>query len=410
MSHEKKFIGGIGLLLVLNALVKPIWVLVVDNTVQLNNLNTSDYAQYIGLMSMALSLYIVSDAGITNWYTTTVAARQQKVLFTEGILSLKLLLSGFYFLFILLMAWLLGYDVFIAIGVGLINLISGFTLLYRAHLTAQQKFSKDALLSITDKLIATVVLVILVYSNLTQLSIWAFMFCQIIGLLIVLVLCFFIAPISFKYFTWHTALLAKTWPYAVVVLLMAFIYRSSIFFISLKHNGNVLVSNFNLGFRLIDVLNSVLFFVMSYFIPYYAHNSANNYLNKKKRKIIWLLIALLAVGNLVYYISIPWWQPLLYQGVQQSIYSLQWSAIMIVPLILFHISTSLLTATQLVRPSILPLLIISLLCAVFYLILHTTAGYKWYFVLQSAAMLLVSIWCFVIYFTKSGKSKSFLPS
>ena len=63
---RKKFTLNLILLLVLNVLVKPVWILGIDRSVQ-NIVGNANYGLYYALFNLSLILNIILDLGLTNF-------------------------------------------------------------------------------------------------------------------------------------------------------------------------------------------------------------------------------------------------------------------------------------------------------------------------------------------------------
>ena len=63
---QKKFVTNLALLLFLNLLIKPFWILGIDRSVQ-NSVGAADYGMYFALFNFSFLLNIILDFGITNF-------------------------------------------------------------------------------------------------------------------------------------------------------------------------------------------------------------------------------------------------------------------------------------------------------------------------------------------------------
>ena len=71
----KKFLKNIALVLFLNLLIKPFWILGIDRTVQ-NVVGVADYGFYYSIFSFSFLLNILLDFGITNFNNKNIAITQ----------------------------------------------------------------------------------------------------------------------------------------------------------------------------------------------------------------------------------------------------------------------------------------------------------------------------------------------
>src|SRR5687767_224960 len=107
---QKKFVTNLALLLFLNLLIKPFWVLGIDREVQ-KAVGTADYGVYFALFNFSFLLNILLDFGITNFNNKNIA--QNNHLLTKhfsSLVLLKLVLALVYITITLICGLLIGYD------------------------------------------------------------------------------------------------------------------------------------------------------------------------------------------------------------------------------------------------------------------------------------------------------------
>lgn len=108
---QKKFITNLALLLFLNLLIKPFWILGIDRSVQ-NAVSPEIFGTYYALFNFTFLLNILLDLGITNFNNKNIA--QNNHLLTKhvsSILSLRLLLGLVYTIITLSVGLIIGYSV-----------------------------------------------------------------------------------------------------------------------------------------------------------------------------------------------------------------------------------------------------------------------------------------------------------
>ncbi|MGB1031019.1 MAG: oligosaccharide flippase family protein, partial [Flavobacteriales bacterium] len=97
MGTRKQFLSSLGLLLLLNLMIKPIYVLCIETGVQ-NVVGPEVFGIYSAILSVTFLLNIFLDAGITNFNTRNIAQHQQLLQkHFSGIISLRLFLGVIYF-------------------------------------------------------------------------------------------------------------------------------------------------------------------------------------------------------------------------------------------------------------------------------------------------------------------------
>ena len=92
----KKFLKNIALVLFLNLLIKPFWILGIDRTVQ-NVVGVADYGFYYSIFSFSFLLNILLDFGITNFNNKNIAQNNHLLRkHLSSIIVLKLILGFIY--------------------------------------------------------------------------------------------------------------------------------------------------------------------------------------------------------------------------------------------------------------------------------------------------------------------------
>ena len=96
---KRKFIWNLLLVVVLNLLIKPFYILGIDAEV-INRVGSSVYGNYFALINFSFLLNIVLDLGITNYNVKNIAQHHQLLeKHFSGIITLRLCLVFVYFLF-----------------------------------------------------------------------------------------------------------------------------------------------------------------------------------------------------------------------------------------------------------------------------------------------------------------------
>ena len=66
------FFKGLSFLLVLNVLVKPVWIFFIDRQIQ-NQVGHEAYGKYFAVLSLSYILIFLADAGLTNMMNQRLA-------------------------------------------------------------------------------------------------------------------------------------------------------------------------------------------------------------------------------------------------------------------------------------------------------------------------------------------------
>src|SRR5215472_13999524 len=151
MSHAK-FYSSLSLLLVLNAVIKPIWIFGIDRQVQ-NITGVTEYGMYFSLLNLSIVFGFLLDWGLTNYINRELAAKknelQQQL---SSFLLLKFLFLIIYIIIVLLVGKVSGVTHWnILWGVIIIQFLTFLFQFFRSVVTANQWFKTDAGLSVLDK-------------------------------------------------------------------------------------------------------------------------------------------------------------------------------------------------------------------------------------------------------------------
>ena len=233
---KRKFVTNLILLLFLNLLIKPFWILGIDRSVQ-NLVGDETYGMYFALFNFSLLLNILLDVGITNFNNKNIA--QHNFLLKKhlsNIIGLKFMLAIVYAIFSLVAAFIIGYDkiqlhllFFLIFNQFLIS----FTLYLRSNLSALHLFRTDSLISVLDRTLMIIICSVLLFSGFlrTYFTIEWFVYAQTAAYVITSLVTFIIVlnkagKINLRFDRkFIVVFLRKSYPYALLILLMSFYNR-----------------------------------------------------------------------------------------------------------------------------------------------------------------------------------------
>lgn len=309
---KRKFITNLLLLLFLNVLIKPFWIFGIDRTVQ-NIVGNESYGLYYSLFSFSMILNIFLDLGITNFNNKNIAQNHQLLKkHISNIVGLKFILAGVYALVCTVAALVIGYkEVQIHLLVFLIlnQFLISFTLYLRSNISGLHLFSTDSLLSVLDRSLMIVICSVLLFTNITghRFRIEWFVYAQTAAYLITALVTFAIVllytgriKLNFNR-RFFLVFLKKSYPYALLVLLMSFYNRiDSVMLERLLPNGKQQVGIYAYAFRLLDAVSMFGVLFAGLLLPIFAR------MIKKKQEIgsmVQISFLLLFVPALVISIS-----------------------------------------------------------------------------------------------------------
>jgi len=283
---KQKFVSNISLLLLLNMLIKPYWVLGIDRQVQ-NIVGANEYGIYFALFNFSLLFSILLDFGLTNYNQRTIA--QNKHLLKEyfgGLLGLKLLLSLVYIVVLVLSAFVMGYNEYrfkVLLLLAFNQFLLSFIMFIRSNISALQLFKTDSLLSVCDKSLMIIFCSILIFTNIMELTIFSFILCQTLAYIITLLIGLFlmlgqagVVMPSFKS-TFLIKSIRETFPYALLILTMTFYYRiDGVMLDKLLPNGAEAAGIYAQSYRLLDAGSMFGLLFAGLLLPMFAYQLKQN--------------------------------------------------------------------------------------------------------------------------------------
>lgn len=233
---QKKFVTNLALVLFLNLLIKPFWILGIDRAVQ-NAVGTEQYGFYYAIFNFSFLLNILLDLGITNFNNKNISQNNHLLSkHLSSIILLRSLLAVIFTIVTVLGGLLIEYtpDMMKMLLAVIVNqILISFILYLRSNLAGLHLFKTDSVISVLDRLIMIVICGFLLLSHREpgtfQLK-W-FIYAQTSGYLITAVVTLMIvldkAKIRKLHWRWpfFLMILKKSYPYAVLVLLMSFYNR-----------------------------------------------------------------------------------------------------------------------------------------------------------------------------------------
>lgn len=233
---QKKFVTNLIILLFLNLLIKPFWILVIEPNVQ-NEVGNAAYGEYFSLFNFSFLLNILLDFGITNFNNKNIA--QNSHLLTKhlsGLFMLKLILALIYIVATVIIGFVIGYDARLTkllLILGFNQFLISMVLYLRSNLQALHLFKTDALISVLDRIIMIAIVAgILWFGFFTdRMDIMDFVYAQTVGYFLTMLIALAAVVRKSEVFRlkwdlpFSLMILKKSFPFAVLVLLMTFYNR-----------------------------------------------------------------------------------------------------------------------------------------------------------------------------------------
>jgi O-antigen/teichoic acid export membrane protein len=155
-TTQRQFLSSLSLLLLLNLLIKPLYLLGIDAEVQ-ERTGAGEYGLFFALMNFAFLFNIIADFGISNRNAREAAIEGgfslEEAAYTAG---LRILLAFCYLSITLCAGYFAGYS---GDALGLLLLLSfnqvlaSLILYYRSFLSGKHFFTSDSIISVLDRFI-----------------------------------------------------------------------------------------------------------------------------------------------------------------------------------------------------------------------------------------------------------------
>ncbi|HMG67366.1 MAG TPA: hypothetical protein VK588_06755, partial [Chitinophagaceae bacterium] len=279
MNHSK-FYSSLLLLIVLNAVIKPLWIFGIDRQVQ-NITGVAEYGIYFSLLNLSIVFGFLLDCGLTNFVNRELAAKKTEIQQQLGsFLFLKVLFFLVYIIIVVAVGKLSNVKHWdILFGVILVQFLTFLFLFLRNIVTANQWFRTDAWLSVLDKSIMILICGAFIFLPVFfgTINIRKFLVAQIISttiatFIVIIILVFKnirITKPNLKFF--NKAVILSVLPFAVTIFLMSIHIRLDGFLLERLHpDGAHQAGLYAAAYRLLDASNMVGYLIASFFLPFVA--------------------------------------------------------------------------------------------------------------------------------------------
>jgi len=281
---QKDFFFNLFILIFLNLLIKPFWLLGIDIGVQ-RAVGAENYGLFYAVFNFTFLFNMLLDFGLTNFNNRNIAQNTQ--LFSKhisGILTLKFALGFIYLLVVLIAGICIGYGSFqikILIWMAFNQFLNALILYLRSNVAALLMFKTDSILSVLDKLLMIVICGVLLWGNVTQepFQIMWFVYAQTTSYLIAAAVALAIVLLKAKLtrltwnFTFFRAILKKSFPFALLYMLMAIYGRIDSVMIERILPSSISAYQtgiFASAFRLLDALVQIAFLFSVILLPLFS--------------------------------------------------------------------------------------------------------------------------------------------
>jgi len=281
---QNNFITNLAILICLNLLIKPFWTLVIEPSVQYQVGNAA-YGEYFALFNFSFLLNILLDFGITNFNNKNIAQNNHLLeKHFSGLFLLKLLLGLVYIVVTISIGLAVGYStryIKLLFLLGFNQFLISMILYLRSNLLGLHAFKTDSIISVLDRFIMIGICAVMLWTAYTGITIdiMNFVYAQTLAYLLAAILAFIVVVKKTDKFTisWNRPfwimILKKSFPFAVLVLLMTFYNRLDSVMIERllpEGEGATQAGIYAKGFRLLDAANMIAYLFSIQLLPIFS--------------------------------------------------------------------------------------------------------------------------------------------
>jgi O-antigen/teichoic acid export membrane protein len=276
---RKTFVSNLILLVAVNLLVKPFYLLGIEAEIQ-NRTGPEIFGSYFALINFSFLLNILPDMGVTNWNTRSIAGRPE--LLTQRLpvlLSLRSMLSLAYLIVVMCCGLAFGYSssqLAVLALLALNQVLASAILFMRSNLSGLHLFRQDSLLSILDRALLVIAMAALLWipENETfriEWLVWGQTFSYAAALIVAFILVMrHSKPMRIR---WDRSIakgaLRASFPYALLILISAIGLRIDAVLLERLRTAES-AGHYAMGFRFFDAVTMIAFLFASLLLPIFA--------------------------------------------------------------------------------------------------------------------------------------------
>ena len=279
---NREFFLNIVFLVIINLLIKPIYIFGIDRNVQ-NLVGEASYGVYFSLMSFTILFQILNDFGIQNFNSREIAQHPQLLdKYFSNIMALKALLGLFYFGLIFLSAYFLKYDKAVypmLFSLALNTLLLSMLSYLRTNVAGLGQYRLNSLLTILDRLLLIIICSVLLWVEPFKsfFNINWFIHAQNTTLFITVCVAFWATFRQVKTFTFRfnipfwLSILRGALPYALAIFLMSIYTRTDVVMLErMLPDGDRQAGIYASAYRLLDAVNMLGFLFAGLLLPMFS--------------------------------------------------------------------------------------------------------------------------------------------
>lgn len=314
---KRKFITNLVLIILLNLLIKPLWIFGIDRHVQ--NMFPDQFGLYSALFNFSFILSIFFDLGLTNYNNRHISQNHHLLRkYFSSIVVLKLMLGLLYGLVAFGLAIALGHtrseELNLLFFLVLSQLLVSFTLYLRSNVAGMQMHTANSVLSVLDRGLMIGFCAILIWGRISgvKFSIAWFVYAQTAAYLVTAVISFLIVGWKSKFpklrydHKFFIVVVRQSWPYALLALLMVAYTRIDVIMLEamLRPKGAIEVAIYYNGFRMFDATYQFALLFAVLLLPIFSkmikERQDVNGLTLLSSLLLFIPTIALAIGSQVY--------------------------------------------------------------------------------------------------------------
>lgn len=309
---QTEFKKNIALLLLINFIIKPVYILGIDAQVQ-NTVGPSEYGVYFALFNFCFLFQIILDLGLQNFNSKNISENRENAQAQFAIvLGAKLILILVFSIAVFFAAYLMSYPANYFKLLFFLSLVMALQSMYiylRSNFSALGHFRTESYLSALDKLLMILVIGFMLYV-MKNITIQNFIYGQGLSFLIAIAVALFLLGKKFKPSVNFSLpemkkIIKKAFPFALVFLLMSLYTKmDGVMLEALLDDNAVSAGIYAAGFRLMDAANMVGYLFAVLLLPMFANLLGNkqevNTLIRTSSSLLLTISTLIAVLSWFY--------------------------------------------------------------------------------------------------------------
>lgn len=285
---QKKFLSSLGLLLLLNLIVKPLYILGIDAEVQ-NRVGQESYGLYFGLLNLSFIFNILIDFGINNFNNRNISQNAHLIEnHFSKLFSAKALLAIIYAIFTLFLGLVLGYfenSLLMLLFLVLNQVIVSFILFSRSNLAGLHMFKSDSVISVLDRSLLIVFCSIMLFTGVVggTFKIEWFVYLQTLSYGLTLFVSLLMLRHKIGKLRWNLdmkfnrSILRQSLPFALFMLSAALYNRvDGVMLENMLSDGSATAGAYAQGFRFYEAAGMFSFLFGTLLLPIYSRMLKHN--------------------------------------------------------------------------------------------------------------------------------------